>query len=351
MGEIKGLPIFAAGKWHGKDYTASDLDEMVNSYNATVGDFVRPIGLTHDDPEQNKFRAALGTIRRIYRAGSKLLADVQDVPDKLNQAIKERRILGGSVTLYPEYKGKKNVLRSFDFLGRDIPEVKGLGDLRSYAFSDSEPEFETIEFKAADKSDGDDNNATGEPGGEKLTDNNKTKGSNMDPIKFTDDKGVVHEFADGAALQSFITTQINTAKEGLVPESELQRFKEAAEQAARKEHEATIKTMFAEFRKPKDGKVIPPAVVDGVESLAMALPFGEAVIQFKEGDKDIDAVSKLKQILEGFRDTGLINFKENGESDPDAPKTKTLKQEFTEFKKAGYIRADMTFEEFQEAQG
>lgn len=355
-GEFKGLPIFSTGRWHGKDYDESDLDTMVDSFKATQGDFVRPLGLTHDDPEENKFRAALGGFATIYRAGKQILADIKDVPAKLNQAMKDGRLLSGSVTLYPEYNGHKNVIRSFDLLGRDIPEVKGMGDLRSYVFVDNEPETVTIEFKATSQGDSSNQNADGKPAGE-----NKpkilTKGFGMEPIKFTDESGQVLEFADNSALQKYISGQVDAGKTGLVSASELQTFKEKAEKfekmtlaTAAEKHALEIKTTFAEFRKPVNGKLIPPAVIDGAEKLAIAFPSGDSTIKFSDGDKEISALDKLTQILKSFHETGLVNFEETGENPQGNPAGSVLKTDFSEAKKNGHIRSDMTFEEYQQAQ-
>ena len=170
----------------------------------------------------------------------------------------------------------------------------------------------------------------------------------MSVIKFKDKEGRTLEFP---TLEAFAEWQKEQAKAELEPE--LQKYREAAEAAERKAREAEIEKRFAEFREPKDGKIIPKAVVDGIIKVAKALPTGDAGIKFSEGDSEKTAIDILIETLKAFRDTGLVDMSEQTET-PDATTTKTIKElkaDYESLKKAGLIDPGMKFEAFAEAQG
>jgi hypothetical protein len=342
--EMIGLPVFKAGVYHdGKvTVTEADLDEIAANFTATADAFKRPVKLTHKD-EKNDQNAAMGYIRKVYTAAvdgvKHLLADLSDVPDTLSKAIVDRRVLDRSIEMYPTFQGKRNVLRALAFLGDDVPEVKGLPDLKNYVYGENEPEHVTIFYSEA------------VPGGSGQGSTQSTDSINngekkpMETIKLTIN-GQVMEFADANAVKAHFTT-------GLVPASELETLKKRAADAEAENRKYAVKLAFAEFRKPNDkGKVIAPAVVDSAEKLATSLP---VEVKFSEADgKEITGVEMLKGILKTFSETGLVDVTpdKTKASDPTVATADTeLKTVFEENKASGIIRADMTFEQFKAAQG
>jgi hypothetical protein len=247
-------------------------------------------------------------------------------------------VLDRSIEMYPTFQGKRNVLRALAFLGDDVPEVKGLPDLKNYVYGENEPEHVTIFYSEA------------VPGGSgqgstQSTDSINNGETQMNAIKLTI-KGQVMEFADAEAVKAHFTT-------GLVPASELETLKKRAADAEAENRKNAVKLAFAEFRKPTDkGKVIAPAVVDSAEKLAASLP---AEVKFSEADgKEITGVEMLKGILKTFSETGLVDVTpdKTKASDPTVATADTeLKTVFEENKASGIIRADMTFEQFKAAQG
>jgi hypothetical protein len=77
------------------------------------------------------------------RVGDKLVADFNDVPSEIVDAISEKRYNGVSVEIWPqvEFQGKtfKNVLGAVALLGAEWPAVKGLKPLSASLFSNSDP--------------------------------------------------------------------------------------------------------------------------------------------------------------------------------------------------------------------
>ncbi len=339
--EIKGLPIFKAGKFHGGkvEVTDTDLDEMVASFDATKDAFNRPVKLSHQDTESER-SAALGVIDRVFTASvngiKHVMADLKDVPETMKKAIAERRILDRSIEMYPTFQGKRNVLRAIAFLGGDIPEVKGLPDLRSYVYGEGEePEHITIEFNEA---------APGESGPSKNksseTINNEV--TTMETIKLTID-GKVVEFADSTAVRAHFTS-------GLVPESDVAGLKKQLATAEAQNHENQVTQLFQEACQPlKNGRVIPPAVIDAAKKLALELPID---LKFSEDGKEITGPEKVKNLLVMFAETGTVKVNEQtNQSDVETPdKDAELLKTFEEMKDGGYIESDMKFEEWKPTQ-
>src|SRR5690349_11865425 len=90
---LSGVEVFSEGNWNGDKYSANDLDQMISAFGQ-VG-FQPTIKAGHangqDDEKQARrvFGApALGYVSRLYRRGSKLFADLKQVPRRFADLIK-----------------------------------------------------------------------------------------------------------------------------------------------------------------------------------------------------------------------------------------------------------------------
>jgi hypothetical protein len=163
---IEGVEIFATGKHRGSDVvtiTDDDLTAMVNSFNElhSVGGFQPVLKLGHDDVQKffgaRKGAPNLGFVEKIWKEGSKILANFSNVPDALFDLIKQRRFNSVSIEMFPktEFNGTqfRNVLTAVALLGAELPAVKGLKDLAATLFTE-EPDDpfqgEKIELKEQD---------------------------------------------------------------------------------------------------------------------------------------------------------------------------------------------------------
>jgi len=118
-----------------KDFTESDLDQIVNSYNPEEHE--APLTIGH--PKDNS--PAHGWIKKIFREGEKLFAEVDNLTDKLKDALQNKLFKKRSIALYPDFK-----LRHVGFV--PIPSVKGLADIPDaelFALSDDENNLQTFE--------------------------------------------------------------------------------------------------------------------------------------------------------------------------------------------------------------
>ena len=148
--------IFSIGKWNGDEYSAADLDAMVDAFGK-VG-FRPPVKLGHSDAEKflkDEGLPAAGWVENLRRVGDKLFADFKKVPGKIADLIKAGAWRTKSCEIYwdIEDNGKKfpRVLKAVSLLGENIPAVSGLNDILAlythkegsplHAYSDGDREF------------------------------------------------------------------------------------------------------------------------------------------------------------------------------------------------------------------
>lgn len=132
--DIKGVEIFATGKWNGDEYTQEDLDKMIEAFNEKV--IEPPVKLGHDDHQnilKNSGLPAAGWVERLYRRGEKLLADIKQVPKKIAELIKAGayKKVSSEILWNYEINGKvyPRVLNAVAFLGAAVPAVTSLKDI------------------------------------------------------------------------------------------------------------------------------------------------------------------------------------------------------------------------------
>ena len=127
---IDGVEIFKVGRHNGDTYTDRDLQDMIDAFDH-VG-YRPPIKLGHDEKSGDR---SFGWIKRIYRRGSTLFADLMDVPASVYNLIKDRAYDAVSSEIYwdIERNGKKfrRALKGLALIGAEIPGCAGLAPLRS----------------------------------------------------------------------------------------------------------------------------------------------------------------------------------------------------------------------------
>lgn len=134
--DLKGVEVFRIGTWNGDKYTRKDLDDMVANFGK-VG-FQVPVKLGH---KAESGEPAYGWVAKLRRVGDRLVADLRDIPDKIHEAIKDKRFDHVSAEIFWNIKrgGKtfRRVLKAVTLLGAETPAVSGLKPLRE-SFTDDE---------------------------------------------------------------------------------------------------------------------------------------------------------------------------------------------------------------------
>lgn len=134
--DIKGVEVFDVGKWNGRDWTDEDLDEMVENFAELAPTYDFPAKLGHGDAQEllkAEGLPAAAWIKKLYRKGTKLAADLERVPEKLYELVKNGAYKQVSAEIYEKVqlngKAYKNVLSAIAFLGGEIPAVGTLDDI------------------------------------------------------------------------------------------------------------------------------------------------------------------------------------------------------------------------------
>lgn len=163
-GTISNLQIFGAGTWDASTgrvtITEQHLDEIVDAFAALGGSsVVKPhLKLGHGDAQkwfgQKTGVPTLGWISKVWREGSKLLADITDVPEALLSLIKSSRYHNVSAEVFPPGKIKLgdrtfgHVLSAIALLGIEMPAVTDLAGLAAALFQEhsADPEVSPMLF-------------------------------------------------------------------------------------------------------------------------------------------------------------------------------------------------------------
>lgn len=141
---LRGVEIFASGTWKGDKYTTQDLDAMVSAFYSLP--YKVPVKLGHDEAQRWFGQAdgypALGWAENARRVGSKLVVDLEGVPDALHSMIGEKRYRKVSAEVFWDYKTDDGqvwprALKAVSLLGADLPAVSGLADIQQALMSDT----------------------------------------------------------------------------------------------------------------------------------------------------------------------------------------------------------------------
>jgi len=156
--QLKGVEIFATGKWNGSEFKDNDLDQIIDSYKRLP--IKVPIKLGHNE-EQGLLASdglpAGGWMTNVYKNGGKLVADFEGVPDKLHTILENGLYRKPSVELYRNYKDDQTgtshpyAMAACSFLGGDVPAVTSLDDIMAL-FGLEHDAVETVESFGASTS-------------------------------------------------------------------------------------------------------------------------------------------------------------------------------------------------------
>lgn len=147
---LKDVEIFRTGTWNGDKYSEADLDEMVNAF--PKAGFKPPVKLGHDEKSGDP---AFGFVTALKRVGDRLVAELSDIPDKLADAIRNRRFDAVSSEIFfnltRDNEKFRRALKAVALLGAEIPAVSDLKPLRDSAmFGDGAGEVHVYSLSKGD---------------------------------------------------------------------------------------------------------------------------------------------------------------------------------------------------------
>lgn len=142
MKTLKGVEVFAVGKWNGMTFQAHDLSAMVEAFDSLKEIHKVPLKMGHNDQQpMTDGKPALGWVSAIYVKGDKLVADFADVPEVVAKAIENKlyRRVSIELSIDVRYKGKHIpfVVDAVALLGADLPAVNTLADLNAFLSRDA----------------------------------------------------------------------------------------------------------------------------------------------------------------------------------------------------------------------
>lgn len=305
-GRIEKIEIFATGKHFGSEtveINENDLQEMVNSFNSLseVGGYRPVLKLGHDEAQKffgnRKGLPNLGFVEKIWKEGSKILANFSDVPDALVDLVRKRRYNAVSIEMYPktEVNGTKfsNVLTAVALLGAELPAVKGLNDLAATLFTEV-PDGPDFSGDALELNPSEDEDMT------------------------TYSQEQLDQLIDAAVVKATddVTKAVRAEFEGKVAELEskvadAEKAKETAENAKQEYEDKTRKERAEAMveKAIKDGKISPKQRDEALafaESLNGTIKFG-------------DAEKSATEVFQSFLDNSpaKVDFSERGEGGND----------------------------------
>ncbi len=124
--EIRAVEIFKAGTWNADTYDVADLDDIIAAFEQL--DFRPPLKLGHGEGKR-----AVGFVKRLWRSGTSLFADLAGIPQAVYEEIKQGAWPGRSVEVMwgLERLGRKfrRALTALAFVGGDLPAVAGLAPI------------------------------------------------------------------------------------------------------------------------------------------------------------------------------------------------------------------------------
>jgi hypothetical protein len=148
MPTLKRAHIFATGAHPGQNaeglqFGESDLDNIVSAFDALGQSGRVPIKFGHNDEQSlTDGQPALGWVSRVWREGSNLYADFQDMPTEVVAAVRKGLYKFASIELLKNatqgHTTYPYVLDAVALLGADPPAVKNLQDLQRLAASRAE---------------------------------------------------------------------------------------------------------------------------------------------------------------------------------------------------------------------
>jgi hypothetical protein len=134
--DIQGVEIFSAGEWNKDKYGQEDLQQMVDAFNNLKGGFKPYLKLGHDNKQEivkSSGLPSIGWVENLYIKGTKLFADLHNIPKEIYKLIKAKAYRKVSCEIFwdLDVNGIKypRVLGALALLGAETPGVLNLADI------------------------------------------------------------------------------------------------------------------------------------------------------------------------------------------------------------------------------
>ncbi len=308
---IQGVEIFSVGEWNGDEYTIADLQEMEKAFNENKKG-LRPYLKIGHDPKQKVLKELVpqdgmpsaGWVERVYVAGQKLMADFENIPDKIYELIENKSYRKISSEVFWNIKigdkTYKRMLAAVALLGADTPGVYDLADIlgmyKAQAGTYDLIQIDNIlEFKLDSKE------SLTKEGGVMPKTENEIK------LEYTLSQKETELKAEQDALKA-----ANDAKAKVDAENaELKKFKAEAEvREAKIAADAEASKIAAFVSELKAEKLCTPAMASLVNEL-LGPDKKEYSVKIADKDQKLAKTEVVKELLKLFKAAKDVNFVES----------------------------------------
>lgn len=144
MVAMRGVELFRAGRWRGRDFTEDHLDQMVSNFERfqapNASQRLHRVALVKGHRREDLHDPSVpkhGTLCRLYREGPVLKCDVERVDPEFAKEVEDGRFEDISIEAYdtpPEgVPGTGRMVRRVAILGGDVPYIKNLNSRNGLA--------------------------------------------------------------------------------------------------------------------------------------------------------------------------------------------------------------------------
>lgn len=297
--KINGVEVFSAGIWNKDKYEVGDLHAIVESFNALKDGFKPYLKLGHDDKQKLARSSGLpsvGWVENLYVRGTKLLADLNYIPEKVFKLIKSKAYRKVSCEIYwdLDVNGTKypRVLSGIALLGAETPGVMNLADiLGNYALKENHVGV----YEAMQKEDSFKTYITEL---DTKTEDDKMSEENTEVQKELEEKKAYALKLEAA--KSDLEKELETQK------AELNKYRLEAEKALQAEKEAKLAKFMTEL---ESKKLMTPAMKEYVIELMSDKK------EYSVKEKPVTKEEIITEILTLSQEAAKVNFDESSRAD------------------------------------
>jgi len=335
MAEMKAVQIFAVGTWNQMKFVQEDLAQIVENTNSLMkqGKHRPPIKLGHSTNQilggQEDGDPSLGGAINFAASGDKVIADFENLPDIIYEAIQKSRFTSVSVEM-DHIKHFGWFITAVSLLGADLPAVKTLDDLQAFLI-DATKDSSKVNTASLQFSEPFLLKTSHDIGENKMGDEPKTDLAAEALVK----KNAELE----AELAEFKAKDVKTASKFTDTEKELNQYKaKETERSFADKKESILK----EYTEDAKAKKLAPAIV---EKISVFLDSQKAT--FKEGDELSISPELAREVGKAYAD-GLPDgesAKDDGDEDNTDTPDMILDQEIAKVRASN---SDLSWEDADE---
>ena len=299
--KIDSVEVFSEGEWNKDKYTVNDLHQMVDAFNGLKGGFKPYLKLGHDNNQKlikSSGLPSIGWVENLYVKGTKLFADLHNIPKEIYKLIKAKAYRKVSCEIYwdLDVNGIKypKVLGALALLGAETPGVLNLADILSN-YSLLKKNNTSWVFDAIDKQDS--FKAYAISFEHKMEDDNMSEELDQAKLEIEAQK---KSYATVEAAKTELEKTLETERQ------ELSKYREEAAQAKLAEKAAKVSLFVSELEAKK---LVTPSMKDLITELLSDKK------EFTVKEKVMTKEEVLTQILTLSNEAAKVNFDESSRAD------------------------------------